>query len=143
MMANVLGLFVGGVLAALVVLVHYEALNLLDRLTHALGNHRTRLLLIMLGLLSAHVVEIWVFAFGYHAAVEWLHLGQLTPQPEHLFDYAYYSAMVYTTVGFGDIVPTAELRMLTSAEAITGLALITWSASYTFLHMRKVWRLEG
>ncbi len=52
----------------------------------------------------------------------------------------YYSAMVYTTVGFGDQVPLGAIRMLTSAEALAGFALITWSASFTFLQMQRVWR---
>ena len=48
--------------------------------------------------------------------------------------------MVYTTVGFGDLVPTDEMRVLTSAEALAGLALITWSASFTYLQMQRLWR---
>jgi hypothetical protein len=128
------------VLTGIVVSLHYEALNLLDRLTSALGNHRTTLLAIMFGLLAAHVIEIWVFAVGYLVVVQVFGIGTFTPNDLGLFDYSYYSAMVYTTVGFGDIVPQEAIRMITSAEALTGLALITWSASYTFLRMRKLWR---
>ncbi len=128
------------VLVGIVVSLHYEALNLLDRLTSALGNHRTTLLAVMFGLLTAHVIEIWVFAVGYMIVVNVFGVGTFTPDSLTLFDYSYYSAMVYTTVGFGDIVPQEAIRMITSAEALTGLALITWSASYTFLRMRKLWR---
>ena len=126
-------------LTGIVVTLHYEALNLIDRLTARLAYHRYRLLAIMFGLLSAHMLEIWVFAFGYMIVVEYFSIGTFAPHPQSMFDYSYYSAMVYTTVGFGDIVPREEIRMITSAEALTGLALITWSASYTFLRMRKVW----
>ena len=48
--------------------------------------------------------------------------------------------MVYTTVGFGDMVPESMTRLLTSAEALTGFLLITWSASFTFLQMQRLWR---
>ena len=48
--------------------------------------------------------------------------------------------MVYTTVGFGDIVPEGALRMITMSEALSGLSLITWSASFTFLEMQRLWR---
>ncbi len=48
--------------------------------------------------------------------------------------------MVYTTVGFGDLVPAGALRMVSSTEALSGLALITWSASFTFLQMQRIWR---
>jgi len=42
-------------------------------------------------------------------------------------------------VGFGDLVPIGPIRMLTAAEGLTGLALVTWSASFTFLAMQRFW----
>ena len=48
--------------------------------------------------------------------------------------------MVYTTVGFGDLVPAGPIRMISSTEALTGLSLITWTASFTYLQMQRVWR---
>jgi hypothetical protein len=56
------------------------------------------------------------------------------------FAYYYYSAAVYTTVGFGDLIPTGGLRVLTSGEALLGLSLITWSASFTFVQMQRLWQ---
>ena len=138
-MSYALGSVIAAGLAALAVLLHYEALNLLDRVSRLFDGHRSVLLLVMLGLLAAHVVEIWVFALGFATVDAWASAPLFEPSGLSLRDYAYFSAMVYTTVGFGDIVPQGAMRMLTSAEALTGLALITWSASYTFLHMRKRW----
>ncbi len=92
----------------------------------------------MFGLLLAHVVEIWLFACGYWLATS-LGFGGFEPTLTDSFDMAYYSAMVYTTVGFGDLIPTGGLRMITSGEAVTGLSLITWSASFAFFQMQKVW----
>lgn len=51
----------------------------------------------------------------------------------------YFSAITYTTVGFGDFVPTGPVRFLAGTEALTGFLLITWSASFTFLEMRRYW----
>jgi hypothetical protein len=48
--------------------------------------------------------------------------------------------MVYTTVGFGDLIPSGPIKMITCAEALAGLALITWSASFTYLQMQRLWR---
>ena len=31
------------------------------------------------------------------------------------------------------------LRFITGTEAIAGLTFITWSASYTFMEMLKIW----
>jgi hypothetical protein len=53
-----------------------------------------------------------------------------------------YSAIVYTTVGFGDIVPVGPIRFMAGMEGLTGLVMITWSASYAFLEMHRDWRVE-
>ena len=37
----------------------------------------------------------------------------------------------FTSLGFGDIVPTGAVRLLAGAECLNGLLLIGWSASYT------------
>ena len=127
-------------LVALSFTIHYEALLQLERLSRSLRRHRWMMLVIVHGMLLAHVVEIWVFGMGYYVAEHELALGQIVAAPHDWFDYVYFSAMVYTTVGFGDLVPTGPLRMITSTEALAGLSLITWSASFTFLQMQRMWR---
>lgn len=126
------------------IFVHYEALNLLARIEHRPGKHRWMIIVSMHGLLAAHVAEIWIFGVGHYAATQWLGLGTVQIPgdglAETLFDHTYYSAMVYTTVGFGDMIPVGAVRMISSTEAIAGLTLIAWSASFAFLRMQRVWR---
>ena len=122
------------------VLLHYESLRLLQHLFGNTRRHRTGVLFCMFGLLIAHIAEIWIFGLGYWASVYWLGIGTITPPLEEWLDAIYFSAMVYTTVGFGDLLPSGALRLLVSGEALTGLALITWSASFTFLQMQRLWR---
>ncbi len=55
-------------------------------------------------------------------------------------DYIYFSATVYSTLGFGDLVPTGPVRFMAGAESVTGLLMITWSASFTYLEMVRYWR---
>ena len=126
------------VLVGASVLVHFEALNLLNRGVHKLKSKRLALLATMFGLLLAHFVEIGLFGSGYWLAAN-VQLGGFKPSLADWFDAMYYSAMVYTTVGFGDLVPVGALRTVTSGEAVTGLSLITWSASFAFLQMQRVW----
>ena len=125
-------------LVAVCVTIHYETLRGLSSIAHQPGRHRWLVLISMYGALTAHIVEIWVFAGGYWLA-EQLGLGRIDTIKDP-FDYIYYSSMVYTTVGFGDLIPSAGMRLLTSAEALAGLALITWSASFTYLQMQRLWR---
>jgi hypothetical protein len=56
-----------------------------------------------------------------------------------LLDCVYLSFITFTTVGYGDLVAHGYLRYLTGIEALTGLILITWSASFMFLEMQKDW----
>jgi len=94
-------------------------------------------------ILLAHSVEIWIFGIGYAVALEVFNGGELTGAVvQSWVDYVYYSAVVYTTVGFGDITPIGPIRFLTGVEALSGLVMITWSASYTFLEMQRDWTRE-
>jgi len=58
------------------------------------------------------------------------------------YDYLYYSMITYSTLGHGDIVPLAGLRLITGMESVIGLLMITWTASFTYLAMEKFWKLH-
>jgi len=51
----------------------------------------------------------------------------------------YFSAETYTSLGYGDVVPTGPLRTLAGVEALNGLLLIGWSASFTYVAMQRFW----
>jgi hypothetical protein len=128
------------VLVVVCVTMHYESLRILGKTLGAHVHKRVGVLLVMLGLLIAHGLEIWVFALGYMFA-DWMpDMGTLggVDDPD-LIDYMYLSSMTYATVGFGDVVPIGAMRMLSAAEALMGMSMITWSASFTFLAMQKFW----
>lgn len=125
--------------AVLAVLLHFEALMLIDKLARRIQSPRKALVTIWLGLLAAHNIEIWLYAGAYWFSVK-LGFGQLVGAVSDI-DYVYFSAVVYSTLGFGDIVPSEPLRMLAGTEAVVGLCLIAWSAtvtySFTQRHIRK------
>ena len=130
------------VVISLVIGLHYEVLRACIRFLPAVSHHRRRrVLILILVILCTHAVEIWLFAFGYYALLRSERYGTITGFVEitTLLDHAYYSAMVYTTVGFGDVYPTGTIRFMTGMEALTGLVMITWSASFTFLEMQRDW----
>jgi hypothetical protein len=130
-------------IVALVVGVHYEVLSACTRYLRRLCHqHRPRVLILIFIMIVTHATAIWVFALGYALLLRFEGLGALTGHAAaSLGDYAYFSGMVYTTVGFGDIVPTGPIRILSAMEALTGLVMITWSASFTFLEMQRDWPL--
>ncbi|MEO1202189.1 MAG: potassium channel family protein [Pseudomonadota bacterium] len=122
--------------------VHYEGLRIItDRLpSSAEANNRRRVLLSILLLLLLHVIQIWIFGLAYLWLLEHDGYGSLQGLSRAtLIDSIYFSAMVYTTIGFGDLYPTGAIRLMAGMEGITGLTMITWSASYTFVEMGKDW----
>lgn len=139
-LSNLVTLFGSAIVVAICVALHYEAMRFLGR---TLGHHvhkRSGVMLVMLGLLAAHVLEIWVFALGYLLAEKSPGFGYIHGlDNSQILDYVYYSSVVYTTLGFGDMLPQGHIRMLSAAESLAGLALITWSASFTFLAMQRFW----
>ena len=123
------------------VTVHYEGLRLLSKkLPMAKVNHRPRVVIMIFSLLALHITEIWLFGGAYYLLQHMDGYGELIGAPgANLIDCIYFSASVFTTVGFGDIYPTGAIRTMVGTEAVTGLTMITWSASYTFLEMLKRW----
>lgn len=135
-----LGLVISGVVVTMCVILHYETLRFLSRTIGVHVHKRVGVLIVMLGLLVAHVLEIVIFALGYMLMHHSPDMGHITGMNEgNLFDFIYYSSVVYTTVGFGDLLPVGAIRMLSAAEGLAGLAMITWSASFTFLAMQRLW----
>lgn len=125
------------------VLVHYEGLNLVARgLVRLHGVQRRRkVLYAVLGVLSLHVVEIWLFGAVYWFCLMLPGAGGIQGAVSHsLLESVYLSAMTYTTVGFGDVVPTGAIRFIAGTESLVGFVMLTWSASFTFIEMQRYWK---
>jgi|SRR6516165_5955931 hypothetical protein len=87
----------------------------------------------VLGAIIGHLLEIGVFALG---------LGFLANQarlPDGPFDIVFWSATAYTSLG-SNYPSIVDMRLLTAVEALTGLILITWTASLLFLLMQRYWQ---
>jgi hypothetical protein len=127
---------------ALSVLTHYEGLSFTSRgLAHLAGvPRRAKVLYGIASVLALHVVEIWIFGVIAWVLLHWPQFGSLGPAAQHLFDVIYFSAVTFTTVGYGDLAPVGPIRFLSGTEALTGFVLITWSASFTYLEMERFWR---
>jgi len=132
---------VAAVLVCLTVLIHYEALRGISRWVPRLGiRPRQRMVVVILAIFAAHTVEVWVFAIAYHLMISNWQLGVLQGFTQHsIFDQAYFSVVVYTSLGLGDIQPVAHLRMIAGVEALVGLLMIGGSTSITYLMMERFW----
>jgi len=126
------------------VLFHYEGLFRISRIVDAFtAGQRTRLVLIMFGVIVLHLIEITLYAVAYWFGDIVVNIGDFAGRAVNFKDYLYFSAETYTTLGLGDIYPIGDLRMIASIEALNGLLLLGWSASFTYLAMQKYWSEHG
>ena len=124
------------------ILLHYESLFYLDKTLKQLTHIKPRLK-VLIGvavIFLTHVIEIWIFGLGFFLFLQIEGMGQLVGSTGNLFlDCVYFSFITYTTLGYGDLVAQGVVRYLTGVEALTGLILITWSASFLFMEMQRHW----
>lgn len=129
------------IVVGLAVVTHYEALSIMVRLIPRMRHKgRVRLLAGVTGVLTAHVVEVWIFALAFHFMGLWGQYGTLQGNYSGgIMDSVYFSFSSFSTVGYGDIEPLGDLRYLAGIEALTGLLLIAWSSSFLFVLMERNW----
>jgi Ion channel len=132
-------------LVAVTFVFHYRVLLLLSSYTPRLKlPKQTQVLVIIIALFCTHIVEIGFYAVIYSWSVVGLELGVFTGAPVgDPMSYLYYSGVIYTSLGLGDIYPEGHIRFITAMETLNGLLLITWSASFTFLAMGHLWQWEN
>ncbi len=128
-------------LTAAAVWIHYEALHLMaDRMMQLTHRRRIHLLISVFGAIGAHVLEIGLYGLAFYLLVQSGEQGDLIGSADNsLGDCLYFSISNYTSLGMGDIQPSGQLRFVSGLEALTGLVLITWTASFLFLEMQKIW----
>lgn len=122
--------------------LHYEGLNwLAKRLTLRGQNRRRRVLDAVVGALILHIAEIWIFGVAYWLSLALPGAGGVIGAPNNsLLDTVYLSAMTFSTVGFGDVAPHGSIRFIAGTEAVLGLFVIAWSATFTYYEMSRNWR---
>ena len=122
--------------------LHYEVLGALNARLPALRMpSRAKLVVVILAAFVAHAVEIALYGFTLYALVAWAGVGGLQGATGFsLGSCLYFSAETYTSLGFGDLSPVGPVRLLAGVEALNGLLLIGWSASFTYISMERFWR---
>jgi energy-converting hydrogenase Eha subunit A len=128
------------IVIVLAVALHYEVLTHLAE-KHFKRSWPSRLLLPVgvIIVIFTHVLEVWFFAFLYYFLLPLESTGEVVGVFSNtILDCAYFSFVNYTSLGYGDIVPLGHIRFTAGAEALTGLVLIAWTASFTYLQMQQL-----
>lgn len=131
-------------LVAVTTVLHYETLRWLNQwLPRLRMPKRPKLLVVMFGAFMAHAVEIFLYGLAFYWLVVFMADGTLHGNtPLTLVNCIYFSAENFTSLGLGEIVPVGPVRMLVGVEALNGLLLIGWTASFTYLEMERYWKAK-
>jgi len=129
-------LLVAWSLTAVCVIVHAIGMTTLLRwVNHVVARMRARfwfstwMLVRTAGwIILLHLIEITIWAFFY----AWGH--GMPDLPSAL----YFSAVTYTTTGYGDLVLPNEWRLVGGVEALTGILMCGWSAAFFFAVVNRM-----
>ena len=129
----------GLVLAFICVGIHYEGLSLATAVIRRLPiTHRARVVVGLIGALLAHILEVMIFGVGWYV-LDQLELAAFSLENPTPIDLLYFSFVTYTSLGYGDIIPLGPSRLIAGVEALLGLVLIAWTASFTYFEMTLFW----
>jgi hypothetical protein len=80
-----------------------------------------------------HLIEIsvWAFFFAWREAM---------PDLPSAF---YFSAVTYTTTGYGDLVLPQPWRLVGGVEALTGILMCGWSTGFFFAVVSRMFNAEA
>ena len=78
-------------------------------------------------LMIAHTSEVLIWALAYH-------LVDAAPDGSKLI---YFAFVNYTTLGYGDVVPTARWRLIGPITAMNGMLVFGWSTAVIFEVLRR------
>jgi voltage-gated potassium channel Kch len=80
-----------------------------------------------------HLIEITSWALLY----EWK--GAMVDLQSAL----YFSAVTYTTTGYGDLVLPQEWRLVGAVEALTGILMCGWSTGFFFVVVSRMFQVDA
>jgi len=140
---------IGTALMLLTSAVVYETLAVLWERLPRMRVGRRRIAVVIGAIFIAHIVCIWIYGVAFYWLMHHLDVGGFEGASiadgnygTDLFSMVYYSTVTYTSLGYGDIVPTRGFRFLAGIEVLNGLVLIGWTVSYAFIAMQKFWKFS-
>jgi len=131
-------ILIGLAASLLNIAVHATIMTPVSRSAHSMlrragrAHAHIRLALVMMAtvavLMLAHLIEIGIWALFYR-------VFEVAPKPADAF---YFAFVNYTTLGYGDILPVGDRRLLGPITAMNGVLLFGWSTAVIFDVLRRV-----
>ncbi len=86
----------------------------------------------VLFMIVLHFVEILIWAAAY--------LLVAAEEFDSVEAAIYFSAVTFTTLGYGDITLSSNWRLLSGFEAIGGIVLIGWTTAFLYAVLQRMWQ---
>jgi hypothetical protein len=137
------------VMLAVTTTFHCEVLRILLRKAFGRRISLAWVVRLLMALVATHLTEVFLYAAAYALGANVLNIGRLQgPTVSTMLDFCYFAAETYSTLGYGDVVPTGALRLLACVEALNGLLLLSLSGAFLSGLLREgfhreIDRLEG
>jgi hypothetical protein len=99
--------------------------------------------------------QYWRWTWLFICVAGWmilLHLGEITVWALFYFlkdaiadlqSALYFSAVTYTTTGYGDVVLPEEWRLVGGVEALTGILMCGWSTAFFFAVFNRMYEAHA
>lgn len=126
-----MALVLGTVLLAILGVFHHFALRGVGRVIPDKSTNRAPLIAFM-GLALVHLVEIAGYASFYFWADGLLWPTMFGTGFDGWVDYAYFSAVNFTTLGYTDLQIERNARLVSALQSLGGFMVLTWSATYLY-----------
>lgn len=134
-------LLVGGLVSTCNIAIHALVMTLVVRVARGAGQRYRKerlppLVVVMAGtilvLMAAHTAEVFVWGIAYGL------INAVTDESARF----YFAFVNYTTLGYGDVVPVPEWRLLGPITAMNGVLLFGWSTAVIFEVLQRALLLE-
>jgi voltage-gated potassium channel Kch len=85
----------------------------------------------------------WVVVLHLAGILGWAILYAAAGAMPDLASAVYFSAVTYTTTGYGDLVLPREWQLVGAVEALTGILMCGWSTGFFFAVVSRMFRAEA
>ena len=136
-------LLISFLLIALTIAIHYEALRFTSNWIVDVNIFpRARMVLVLALAMVSHLLQVLLYAGAFYWMLRTGGFGDISGATNPTFaDMFYFSITSYTTLGIGDLYPHGAIRIVSGIEALNGLVVVGWTASFTYLKMERYWRV--
>lgn len=133
---------IGFLLVAVLGVVHHFALRGLDWFS---GDEQRSpngaLIVVFVGLLAIHTLEILAFAGVYRLLLDWSWMGRLAGDFDRSWSsLIYFSGINFATLGYTQIEADGPIRMVNMMQSLGGFMILTWSATFIFAAWSRAFR---